>query len=49
MADFFYLMEESLKENPATTIDTINYLIKWNESNQNFEACSRLVSLRDRI
>lgn len=44
-----YLMEESLKENPEKTIETLNYLIKWHETNQNFETCSRLVKMRDRI
>jgi hypothetical protein len=44
-----YLMEESLKEDPEKTIETLNYLIKWNETNQNFETCSRLVKMRDRI
>jgi hypothetical protein len=44
-----YLLEESLKQNPENTIATLDYLIKWNEINQNFEICSELLSLRNNI
>ena len=44
-----YLLEESLKQDRENTLQTLDYLIKWNEINQNFESCSRLLSLRNNI
>lgn len=44
-----YLFEESLKEDREQTIQTLDYLIQWNESNQNFETCSRLLEMRKRL
>ncbi len=44
-----YLLEESLKQNPDRTKQTLDYLIKWNEINQNFELCSKLLSLKNSI
>jgi hypothetical protein len=44
-----YLLEESLKQNPDNTKQTLDYLIKWNEVNQNFELCSKLLHLKNNI
>jgi len=44
-----YLLEESLKQDPEVTNKVLNYLIKWNEINQNFETCSRLLLLKNDI
>jgi len=44
-----YLIEESLKEDPDNTLKILDYLIEWNEINQNFESCSKLLSLRNNI
>lgn len=44
-----YLIEESLKEDPDKTLKILDYLIEWNEINQNFESCSKLLSLRNNI
>lgn len=44
-----YLIEESLKEDPCKTLETINYLIEWNEKNENFESCSLLISLKNKM
>jgi hypothetical protein len=44
-----YLLEESLKQNPDSTKQTLDYLIKWNEINQNFELCSKLLRLKNSI
>jgi hypothetical protein len=44
-----YLLEESLSEDKDKTIKILDYLIEWNETNQNFESCSRLLYLRNNI
>jgi hypothetical protein len=44
-----YLFNESLKENKDETINTLNYLISWNESQENFENCSILLEYRKKI
>jgi len=44
-----YLLEESLKEDPQKTIEILDHLIKWNESNQKFENCSKLLKIRGEI
>jgi len=44
-----YLVEESLKDDREKTIEILEHLIKWNEKNQNFESCSSLLSLRNKI
>lgn len=44
-----YLLEESLKQDPEVTSKVLDYLIKWNEINQNFETCSRLLRLKNVI
>jgi len=44
-----YLLEESLKQDPGVTTKVLDYLIKWNEINQNFETCSRLLGLKNAI
>jgi len=44
-----YLLDESLKEDPEKTIKTLDYLIKWNEINNNFEFCSKLLCLKNNI
>jgi hypothetical protein len=44
-----YLIEESLRDDVNKTIEILNYLIEWNKSIENFEACSRLLHLRNSI
>jgi hypothetical protein len=44
-----YLLEESLKQDLGVTTKLLDYLIKWNEINQNFETCSRLLVLKNAI
>jgi len=41
-----YLLEESLREDKNKTIEILDYLIKWNESNERFEDCSKLIKIR---
>jgi hypothetical protein len=41
-----YLVQESLKDNPEKTSQIIEDLIKWNERNQDFESCSKLLELK---
>jgi hypothetical protein len=41
-----YLFLESLKEDSESTKKTLDILIQWNEFQQNFEACDRLLVLR---
>jgi hypothetical protein len=44
-----YLIEESLRDDVNKTIEILNYLIEWNKSIENFEACSLLLHLRNSI
>ena len=44
-----YLFEESLKENKHGTLEILENLISWNEKEQNFENCSKLLELRRKI
>lgn len=44
-----YLLEESIKEDPIRTIQILDCLIEWNKSKENFEACSKLLVLRNSI
>lgn len=44
-----YLFEESLKDDRQKTIEILNHLIEWNKAEQNFEACSQLLLLRNSI
>jgi len=44
-----YLLEESLKQDPEKTKDTLNHLIRINEKNQNFEICSKLLDLKNNL
>ena len=44
-----YLLEESLKQDPKNTEQTLEFLIKWNEINQDFETCSKLLHLKNHI
>lgn len=42
-----FLFLEALDDDPALAIKTLNLLISWNESSQNFEACSKLIKLKN--
>ena len=44
-----YLFDESVKENRQEAMRTLDNLISWNEENENFENCSKLLELRQRI
>jgi len=44
-----YLFDESVKENKQEAMRTLDNLISWNEENENFENCSKLLELRQRI
>ena len=44
-----YLFEESLKEDRELTTKTLDELISWNENQQNFEDCIRLLEYRKKI
>ena len=41
-----YLFSEALKEDLENTKNTLDVLIRWNEIQQNFEACNKLLLLR---
>ena len=41
-----YLFLEALKEDSENARNTLDVLIGWNESQQNFEACNKLLVLR---
>lgn len=41
-----YLFSESFNEDSENTKNTLDLLIRWNESQQNFEACNKLLELR---
>lgn len=44
-----YLFEESIKDNKELTIDTLNFLISWNEEKENFEYCIKLLEYLKKI
>jgi hypothetical protein len=41
-----YLFSEAVKEDLEGAKNTLDLLIKWNEIQQNFEECNKLVSLK---
>ena len=41
-----YLFSEAIKEDPEGAKNTLDLLIKWNEIQQNFEECNKLVILK---
>ncbi len=41
-----YLIRESIKEDPASTLEQIEKMIDWNRKNEKYEMCSRLSDLK---
>jgi hypothetical protein len=44
-----YLFEESIKEDPQNTKKQLENMLKWNESQQNYEVCKRIIEMQKRF
>ena len=44
-----YLFEESFKEDPKNTREELEKMLKWNEGNQNYEFCKKIMELKKRF
>ena len=42
-----FLFSEALDDDPELAEETLNSLIAWNEKEQNFESCSKLLCLKN--
>lgn len=41
-----YLLKESLKEDPISTLHQIEEMLKWNIEMENYEACGKLQNIK---
>ena len=44
-----YLFEESIKQDPTKTQKELENMLRWNELNQNYELCKKIIDLQNRF
>lgn len=42
-----YLFEESIKQDPTKTQKELENMLRWNELNQNYELCKKIIDLQN--
>jgi hypothetical protein len=42
-----YLFEESFNQDPASTKEELQKMMEWNEINQNYEFCKKIMELQN--